>query len=293
MKTKRNKKLVFIDHTVTKEKFHLEWDNRLEMYITSPRPDEDNLGKYYDSEEYISHTDSKDSFIDKLYQAVKNFTIKRKVKLIEPFKIKDKSILDIGCGTGDFLVACRKNGWEIQGVEPNAKAMEISSGKLSSIDDALNRKVIFQDIQELIDMKKKYDVISMWHVLEHIYNLTEYIEQLKSLLNRNGVLIIAVPNFKSFDAHYYSEHWAAYDVPRHLWHFSKKSIKILFEKVGLKVIQILPMKFDAYYVSLLSEKYKKSKLNLLRAFYIGSLSNIKAKKTKEYSSLIYIIKEHI
>lgn len=290
MNTKRKNKLVFIDHTVTKEKFHLEWDNKLEMYITSPRPDENDLGNYYDSKEYISHTDSKDSFIDKLYQAVKNFTIKRKVKLIEPFKIKDKSILDIGCGTGDFLVACRNNGWEVQGVEPNAKAMEISSGKLSSIGDMPKRRVVFQDIQELIDMKKKYDVISMWHVLEHIYNLTEYIELLKSLLNKNGVLIIAVPNFKSFDAHYYSEHWAAYDVPRHLWHFSKKSIKILFEKVGLKVIRILPMKFDAYYVSLLSEKYKKSKLNLLRAFYIGFLSNIKAKKTKEYSSLIYIIK---
>jgi len=289
LKSKRKERLTCIDHTVTKETFHLEWDGKLEMYITSPRPDENDLGRYYESEGYISHTDSKNSFIDKLYQLVKNYTIKQKVKLIEPFIQKDKSILDIGCGTSDFLVACRNNGWVVQGIEPNEKAWQIGSDKLS-LSTPSNERIIFRDIQELIDMNKKYDVISLWHVLEHISNLSEYIEHLKSLLNKDGVLIIAVPNFKSFDAKHYNEYWAAYDVPRHLWHFSKKSISLLFAKVGLKVIHTLPMKFDAYYVSLLSEKYKKGKMKLIKAFYIGSLSNYKAKRSKEYSSLIYILK---
>jgi 2-polyprenyl-3-methyl-5-hydroxy-6-metoxy-1,4-benzoquinol methylase len=260
------------------------------MYITTPKPDDKELGRYYASDAYISHTDSKDTLIDKLYQFVKNFTIKRKVNLIGSFKANENSILDIGCGTGDFLVACQKNGWKVQGVEPNDKARRISSKKLNSNNDPISEGLIFSDIQGVIDKNKKYDVICMWHVLEHVSNLEEYIEYLKSLLNTDGILLIAVPNFRSFDAGYYKEYWAAYDVPRHLWHFSKKSITLLFEKVNLKVIKILPMKFDSYYVSLLSEKYQNGKSNFLRAFYIGSLSNFKANRSKEYSSLIYIIK---
>lgn len=290
MKTKQRERLRCLDHTVSNEKFDLEWDSKFEMYITTPKPDDKELGRYYASDAYISHTDSKDTLIDKLYQFVKNFTIKRKVNLIGSFKANENSILDIGCGTGDFLVACQKNGWKVQGVEPNDKARRISSKKLNSNNDPISEGLIFSDIQGVIDKNKKYDVICMWHVLEHVSNLEEYIEYLKSLLNADGILLIAVPNFRSFDAGHYKEYWAAYDVPRHLWHFSKKSITLLFEKVNLKVIKILPMKFDSYYVSLLSEKYQNGKSNFLRAFYIGSLSNFKANRSKEYSSLIYIIK---
>lgn len=290
MNTNQREPLRCLDHTVSNEKFHLEWDSQFEMYITSPRPDDNELGKYYASDAYISHTDSKGTLIEKLYQFVKNFTIKGKVNLIDSFRSEEKSILDIGCGTGDFLVACQKNGWEVQGIEPNEKAGKIALKKLHLKNDAIKEKIIFNDIQELTDRNKKYDVICMWHVLEHVSNLREYIEYLKGLLKSNGTLLIAVPNFKSFDAQYYQEFWAAYDVPRHLWHFSKKSINLLFEKVDLKVIKILPMKFDSFYVSLLSEKYKNGKSNFLKAFYIGSLSNYKAMRSKEYSSLIYIIK---
>lgn len=290
MNTNQREPLRCLDHTVSKEKFHLEWDSQFEMYITSPRPNDNELGKYYASDAYISHTDSNSTLIEKLYQFVKNFTIKRKVNLIESFHSYEKSILDIGCGTGDFLVACQKNGWEVQGIEPNKKAEKIASKKLNLKNGAINEEIIFNDIQGLIERNKKYDVICMWHVLEHVSNLREYIEYLKGMLKSNGTLLIAVPNFKSFDAQYYQEFWAAYDVPRHLWHFSKKSINLLFEKVDLKVIKILPMKFDSFYVSLLSEKYKNGKSNFLRAFYIGSLSNYKAMRSKEYSSLIYIIK---
>lgn len=290
MKAKRKERLTCIDHTVTKEKFNLEWDSQSEMYITTPRPDERELFKYYASEAYISHTDSRDSLIDKLYQAVKNYTIKQKLKLTEQFKLCDKSILDIGCGTGDFIVACKNHGWEVNGIEPNEKARQLTVKKLQLKNNLKNEKIIYSDIQELVEANKRYDVITMWHVLEHVYNLKEYIKQLKKLLDTNGTLIIAVPNFNSFDAEHYKDKWAAYDVPRHLWHFSRKSIEFLFEKEGLKVSDTLPMKFDAYYVSLLSEKYKSGRSNFIKAFYYGLISNLKAKRTNEYSSLIYIIK---
>jgi 2-polyprenyl-3-methyl-5-hydroxy-6-metoxy-1,4-benzoquinol methylase len=220
---------------------------------------------------------------------VKNYTIKQKVQLIGSFTTSDISILDIGCGTGDFLVACKDRGWEVEGIEPNEKARHLASNKLQLLNNPKSDKV-HHDILELVKNKRKYDVISMWHVLEHVTNLSEYIEYLKSLLKPNGILLIAVPNFNSFDADYYKEHWAAYDVPRHLWHFSKKSIDLLFKKTNLQVIKTIPMKFDSYYVSLLSEKYKTGNSNFLRALYIGSLSNLKAIWSKEYSSLIYVLK---
>ncbi len=268
------------DYTVTNEIFDLILDEKLEMLITSPKPKNEDLGKYYESENYISHTDSKTSIFDKIYQGVKTYTISKKVKLINGFVLSEKLILDIGCGTGDFLVSCQKKGWDISGIEPNRNAKKIAEKKLNT--------TLRFNISEVEN--QTFDVITMWHVLEHVPNLTEYITQLKSLLKPNGTLLIAVPNYKSFDAKHYGKFWAAYDVPRHLWHFSKKSIRLLFEKEKMKVVKTLPMKFDSFYVSLLSEKYKNKKSNPLKAFFIGLQSNLQAKKTKEYSSLIYIVK---
>ena len=286
VKNERQKILTCQDYTVTNEKFDLILDKNFDMLITSPKPKPEELNKYYESENYISHTDSNKSLIDKVYQAVKNYTIKQKVNLINSFKTEEKSILDIGCGTGDFLLACKNNGWTVFGVEPNSKAKSITLKKIKSnnIEDSIEN--LF-NVQNNI---QQYDVITMWHVLEHVPNLTEYISNLKKLLKPNGTLIIAVPNYKSYDAQYYEKFWAAYDVPRHLWHFSQKSIQLLFSKYDFQVEKTLPMKFDSYYVSLLSEKYKTGTSNLLRAFYRGFVSNLKAKKTKDYSSLIYIIK---
>ena len=167
----------------------------------------------------------------------------------------------------------------MDGVEPNSKAKKIAEDK-----SELHLKNSIEEINA------QYDVITMWHVLEHVPNLLEYIAKLKLLLKENGVLIVAVPNHKSYDATYYKEWWAAYDVPRHLWHFSKKSISVLFGKAEMKIEKIVPMYFDSFYVSLLSEKYKTGSSNFIKAFFIGLLSNLKAISTKEYSSLIYIIK---
>jgi len=216
-------------------------------------------------------------------QAVKNYTIKRKVKLINSLNTESKTILDIGCGTGDFLESCIKNGWIINGIEPNegARKLAVNKTKIS----------IYVDIEEILNLNDvKFDVITMWHVLEHIPNLKEYIVILNKLLKPKGTLIIAVPNYKSYDATYYGKFWAAYDVPRHLWHFSQKSIELLFNKINLQVVKILPMKFDAYYVSLLSEKNRSGYSNPIQAMYRGFMSNLKANKNMEYSSLIYLIK---
>ena len=206
------------------------------------------------------------------------------MKLINSFEHSSKNLLDVGCGTGDFLNTCNVAGWNVVGVEPNKKAQQLATDKLKS-----NSKIV----SDLFEIKnEQFDVITLWHVLEHVSNLEVYISKLKQLLKPNGTLIIAVPNYKSFDADHYKEFWAAFDAPRHLWHFSKKSISVLFSKENLKVEKILPMKFDSFYVSLLSEKYKTSKMNYLKAFYVGALSNLKAIITKEHSSLIYVLKNN-
>ncbi len=293
MTKKQTKFLTCRDHTVSKEYFDLIFDKDLEMLITSPKPKESELAGYYESEDYISHTDSSKSLFDRVYQFVKNYTIKKKVDLINSFSVENRSVLDIGCGTGDFLAACKKNGWSVSGVEPNEKARELAVNKIGQLNGD-SKKVHLEEqmdnLQKEFSETKEFDVITMWHVLEHVPDLKDYILKLKDLLKPNGVLIIAVPNFKSHDAVHYGKFWAAYDVPRHLWHFSQSAIGSLFLRVNLKVIKTLPMKFDAYYVSLLSEKNRSNSTNAIKAFYRGLVSNFKARKTKEYSSLIYILK---
>ena len=267
------------DYTVSGETFQLLYDKKYDMLITSPKPKEDELGKYYESEDYISHTDAKRSFFEKLYHIVKVYSLNKKVKLISKLNSESKQILDIGAGTGDFLNTAKNKGWKIEGVEPNTHAKALARQK--GIDLHFNTT----DFES-----QSFDVITMWHVLEHIPDVENQIKELKRLIKPNGYVIIAVPNFKSYDALYYKSFWAAYDVPRHLWHFSKNSIQKLFKEEGFSLEKVLPMKFDSFYVSLLSEKYKNGKINFIKAFWIGLESNSKANQTKEYSSHIYVLK---
>ena len=266
------------DHFLSGEEFDLLYNEEFEMLVTSPVPE--NLDSYYDSDAYISHSNQKKGIFEKTYGLVKSIALKRKLKLINSFDLPGKSLLDIGAATGDFLAISKNGGWDVTGTEPNEKVRSIAS---------------YQGIELLENSnglkKQSFDVITLWHVLEHIENLSEFISQLNELLKDDGRIVIAVPNYKSFDAQYYNEYWAAYDVPRHLWHFSKESIGKLFSKDNIVVDQILPMKFDAFYVSLLSEKYKTGKMNPFKAFVSGLKSNKKAKLTGEYSSLIYVLKK--
>ena len=278
-----NKKhfLTVQDFSVSQEIFELFYDEALDMLITHPQPSLDVLGKYYESADYISHTDSKRSIFEKAYHFVKNIALKNKLNLINSYQPSKGLILDIGAGTGDFLTVAQNDGWKTVGVEPSDKAKAI----------AKNKGVSFVENTSELE-SHTFDVISMWHVLEHVPNLDEQIKELKRLLKRSGTLIVAVPNFKSFDAKHYGNFWAAYDVPIHFWHFSKTAIQKLFAKENMNLEKVLPMKFDSFYVSLLSEKYKTGKMNYFKAFFIGLQSNWKAKQKMEYSSHIYILKNN-
>ena len=270
------------DHSVSGETFQLVLNETYGFLETSPQPKDEQLSDYYKTEDYISHTDSKRNLFEKVYHFVRGISLKRKLKLINSFNSEEKELLDIGCGTGDFLKTAQDSGWKISGIEPNESARKIANQKT-------NNSVF--NTEKLIQFKTHtFDVITLWHVLEHLPKLEDQITILKSLLKENGTIIIAVPNFNSFDANHYKCFWAAYDVPRHLWHFNQQSISNFFGGKNMKVVKALPMKFDAYYVSLLSEKYKTGRMNIFSAFRIGFLSNMKAKQSKEYSSIIYIIK---
>lgn len=267
------------DHSLSKEEFRLLRDGSIDLVFTYPQPSEDKLGSYYESEDYISHTDGKRSLFEKAYHFIKGIALKKKVSLINELQPNKGILLDIGAGTGDFLSISKQNGWQAIGIEPSDKARNI----------ALSKNVPFiEDTNQLED--HTIDVVTMWHVLEHVPDVAAQIKELKRLLKPTGTIVIAIPNFNSFDARHYQEFWAAYDVPRHLWHFSRLSIKKLFEREKLQLVETRPMLFDAFYVALLSEKYKTGNMNFVSAFLIGLKSNWKGRRSHEYSSHIYIIK---
>jgi 2-polyprenyl-3-methyl-5-hydroxy-6-metoxy-1,4-benzoquinol methylase len=275
-------KLIVKDHSVSGEVFELIQNSEFGFLETSPLPATDKLSDYYNSEDYISHTDSKRNLFEKMYHLVRGISLKKKLNLINSSSKENKNLLDFGCGTGDFLKMAQNNNWLVSGIEPNANARDIANEKTNNS--------IFNTDQLLKFEAHCFDVITLWHVLEHLPNLEDHISTFKKLISPNGTLIIAVPNYKSFDAKHYKEFWAALDVPRHLWHFNKASVSKLVSKYNMEVIKIKPMWFDSFYVSMLSEKYKNGKMNPIRGFWIGLLSNLKALSTKEASSLIYIIK---
>lgn len=265
------------DFSVSKESFELVYNSKYDLFKTNPVPE--NSEKYYQSEDYISHTDAKRSLFEKVYYLVKQYTLSQKERLISSYVKKKGNLLDIGAGTGDFLVYAKSKKWEVVGIEPSQKAKEL----------ALKKGVKFVETTTELS-ENSFDVITMWHVLEHVEDLDKQLSELKRISKPNGIIIIAVPNFKSFDANYYKEFWAAYDVPRHIWHFSKNSIQKLFSEKGIKLIKTTPMYFDSFYVSLLSEKYKNGKMNFVKAFFIGLKSNLKGIYSKEFSSHIYVLK---
>ncbi|MCL5127232.1 class I SAM-dependent methyltransferase [Algibacter sp. L1A34] len=270
------------DFSVSGEEFQLIENKVYGFLETIPQPTSDKLPGYYQSEDYISHTDSKRNLFEKVYHLVRSISLKKKLKLINSFSSQTKILLDVGCGTGDFLQTAQQNKWSVSGIEPNNEARTIANNKTN---DSVFGTEKLQEFES-----NSFDVITLWHVLEHLPNLEEQVQIFKSLLKEDGTLVIAVPNYNSFDAQYYKEFWAAYDVPRHLWHFNKNSISNLVAKQNMKVVETKPMLFDAFYVSMLSEKYKTGKMNPVRGFWFGLRSNIKSLRTKEASSLIYVIK---
>ena len=266
------------DYFLTQERFNICRCEKCGFLFTNPRPSAAELPAYYQSTEYISHSNSSQGIQNTLYQWVRKYTLGRKYKLILSQQ-KGSRILDIGCATGEFLNYFKRRKWETFGIEPDAQArqMGISNYALSIEDEDYLHKL----------PDASFDVITLWHVLEHVPLLNERIDQLQRLLSPGGILFIAVPNPASADAKYYGSFWAAYDVPRHLYHFTQDTITLLFSKHAFGLVQKIPMKFDAYYVSLLSEKYMPAKKGFFTGIWRGFLSNHAANRSGEYSSIIY------
>lgn len=273
--------LACYDFTVTKEKFKIVFCKECGLWQTFPYPPINEISKYYESKEYISHSDKKETLFDTLYHIVRKYTLVQKLNLIKKY-VPHGTILDYGCGTGYFLEICKKNGFETFGIEVNETARKKALSKNLFVE---------KNIDFYLNENKKFDIITLWHVLEHLYEPNQILKKIHESLNENSILILALPNRKSYEASFYKEYWAGYDLPRHLFHFTKKDILNL-TKNKFKCQSVIPMYFDAFYVSILSEKYKNKKYAFAKGLYRGLLSNLKAIKNQEYSSLIYVLQKN-
>lgn len=277
--TSFHKTLTAKDYTVSQKNFDVVECDQCGFWFTNPIPSENTIGEYYKSESYISHSSTNKGVISKLYHLVRSYTLKQKVKLVNRLT-KGKTHLDLGAGTGHFVNQMKLAGFSTFGLEPDEDARNFAKNEFN---------VELKSPENIYSLEpNSLDVITMWHVLEHVFHLKKDVKALVQALKHDGVFIVAVPNRLSFDAQFYKEFWAAYDLPIHLYHFRPEDISNLFELFHLEVKEILPMKFDSYYVSMLSEKYKGG--NILKAFWIGWLSNLKAKQGF-YSSQIYVLKK--
>lgn len=279
-----NPLLTVKDHSVSKEEFVIWQCSNCSLRFTQDAPNETSIGSYYQSSDYISHSNTSKGLVNKLYQRVRNYTLNEKANLIIDQTVKQGKILDLGAGIGAFLDTMKKKGWEISGIEPDEGARQQA------------KNLFHIDLKETNSLDQlpgnSFDAITLWHVLEHVHQLHAYVEKLKLLLKPKGKIFIAVPNYQSLDSSIYRSYWAAYDVPRHLYHFTPKAIEVLMREHGLKLVAKKPMWFDSFYISLLSSKYKNGQTHWIGAGISGLRSNIKTLFNKDRcSSVIYIIEK--
>ncbi|MFT4204882.1 MAG: class I SAM-dependent methyltransferase [Chitinophagaceae bacterium] len=279
-----HKVLTTEDFTVSHEHFDIWECGDCKLHFTQDAPDMESIGRYYKTEAYISHTDTNKGLVNRLYHYVRSITMKQKKTFVEKATgLKKAALLDIGAGTGAFAAVMQQAGWDVTGLEPDETARS-NAQRLHNLN--------LRPSSDLYSLEtNSFDAVTMWHVLEHVHDLHGYWKRISRILKTNGVFIVAVPNYTSYDAQYYGAYWAAWDVPRHLYHFSPKSMEILAAQYGFKIVRHIPMIFDSYYVSMLSEQYKKGKSRNLLAFSNGLESNQRAARDpKKYSSVIYVMK---
>lgn len=271
------------DYTVSQNTFDIVSCVTCHLLFTNPRPEAEQAGYFYKSENYISHSNTQKGFVNKLYHAVRNITLKQKTNLIQAYQQGTKNLLDIGCGNGHFLHACQQRGWNTFGMELDPETAARAA--------VLTKQSISPNLQ-MIPEETHFELISLWHVLEHVYEIDAYFEFFKKRLTPDGKLLLALPNSNSFDASYFNAFWAAYDVPRHIYHFNPETIQFVAKKHGFKLAKQKGQVFDSFYISLLSHEYKTGSKKLVASFFVGLWSNILAYfKTGNYSSNIYIF-EH-
>lgn len=267
------------DLFLTQETFELKETSVPGILRTFPVPE--NLDKYYESADYISHHQDSGSLKERIYKFAQNFNLNYKRNIVAKETFKNAKVLDYGCGAGEFIRHIESD-FETYGYEPNPSARNAAKSKAG-------KTKFIEDISEIQD--GTVDIITMWHVFEHIENQEVMLNIFHNKLKTNGLMIIAVPNHTSYDAAYYKEFWAAYDVPRHIYHFSKSGMEKLFNSENWKLKKIKPLLLDSYYISILSEQYRKNPIFWLRGPIVGAISNLKASKNGEFSSLIYIIEK--
>ncbi len=278
--------LTCTDFFVSNEEFKIKQCSNCGFKITENIEDEKNIGRYYQSEKYISHSNTTKGLVNSVYHRVRKYMLKRKRRLVEKSAtLQNGKLLDVGTGTGFFLNEMREYGWQVTGIEKSDDARKFAKTEFN-LDNL--------PTEELFKLKEnEYDVISLWHVLEHIHQLNENMDTFSRLLKKDGKLIIAVPNHNSYDAKHYKQFWAAYDVPRHIWHFAPSQMKQFGEKHGFKLLGLHTMLFDSFYVSMLSEKYKKSSLSLFKGIFYGGISWITSLFDKaKCSSVIYVFEKN-
>ena len=279
---KNHRYLQVKDRFLSQEVFDLLACDQCGLLFTDPRPDAEHIGAYYESDEYLSHQENKSGLVPRLYERVKRINLKNKRRMALQGLQKGR-LLDIGCGVGDFLRVVKESGWEVAGIEPSEHAKSIALKRLGFLPLDPSEANSFAD--------GSFDVITMWHVLEHVDDLHAQLATLHRLLKPGGRLVIAVPNYQSYDAQYYQQAWAAWDVPRHLNHFNAAFLQAAFQNYGFEIIDHQALKWDSYYISFLSERYLTHGLALLRGAFRGAVSNLKAHRNGAYSSRVYVFKK--
>ncbi len=279
----KNKNNIFLyavkDHLVTEDYFNLYWDENKKRAWTDLGKLKD-LNRYYESDKYISHQLRNKSLISILYSFARKIMLRYKFKHLEPFVKPSGKLLDIGCGSGDFLSFMIKKNFDVFGVENNNTAFEICVKK---------KLKVYNSIEDLPD--KAFDFISLWHVLEHLSKPEDVIVKIHNLLNSNGVLVVAVPNFSSHDRFHYQNNWAALDVPRHRWHFTPEGLEEMLSNAGFELLKKSPLWLDVFYISFLSEKFKGNNLAFLRGAIKGSYFTLRSIFSKKYSSISFVFKK--
>ena len=282
---KVERKLKTLDYSISQEPFDLLQCKQCSFIFTGNVPLENETGPYYQSETYISHSNSKEGLVNRLYHLGRTWMLKRKSKMISGLIKLPGKLLDIGTGTGYFLHFMQKEGYEVSGVEKSQHAREFAK-------EQFKLEVESPEVFLKGTTKECYDIITLWHVLEHLYNPDNYLARIRSVLKKPGFLVVALPNCNSYDADFYKEYWAGYDVPRHLWHFTPDTVLQLAEKNGFHLTGMKRLPLDSFYISLLSEKYKKGKTAWVSGILKGKISFLKSlQDVKRSSSVIYILQK--
>lgn len=272
------------DYLIGQERFDIDECGSCGLLMTQPIIPQEEIGKYYQSTQYVSHSNTQKGLFFKAYHLARTMMLRQKGKLILKYHPKTGSLLDIGAGTGYFVQYMQSIGWKTLGVEISEDARNFAKQEHGL--NLLNPHDFYRD------NTASFDAVTLWHVMEHLPDFNALFSYIYSHLNENGTLVIAVPNCNSYDAEHYGAFWAAYDVPRHLWHFKPQVMTQIAQNHKFTLVEKKSMPLDTFYVSMLSEQYQKRPLSLVLGGLKSAWFIFKSLFHKDRSSsLIYVFKK--